>query len=750
MEKTLGHSMDKFRSEGMNFQSVHELIEILKKEGSELDRNDLIDLLRNNRFLNLHITPNNLAQIISDFAKLFRPESAIDICCGIGNILYYLQNQIDDLTGVEVLPNVAAISDYLMPDVKVITADTFNYPFARKYDLVVGNLPWGLKMKLGEKFVGGEAEFIRKAFSICSENGNIIVVVPYSFLIGGQFEKFRSELVSSNKLEAIVSLPAGMMRSANVRTAIVIFKPKKSNDSVFISELSEERNVVEEYANPLTKKFNISEINNRWDTEYYLSNLTNVYSELDSFTTKPLQDLAEVINGKYKSPSLLTSKGELLYLKPIHLKNNAVHLSGKDMYINRDALSESERKSIAQPGDIIISTIFNDLKLHIYKKDNPPAFISNNLAIIRSGNNDYILSYLQTEEGRRIFKSQANLLVKGATIPYLTIADIREIKIPVLPTHQLNSLGNQSIATAPLSQLEQALELIKEYKSQIEKLQSKNDESVSMRAFIEDRFTRIENQIGEVKEKLDELLGILKDLGKDFDKIRSLAKTDEEKIFKLCQAMDGKLNLLLIEQNPIIENYIEEIKRWLFLWEILDEASKKFLPLAEFIFDELNRLPDADYSPFILQYCRTLENEILKKLFEAYHDNIKASEVNKEEMIVDDLGNDKTGKFAEMVKKDKKYYTLGDMNFIMSLLKEDGNTLKSSKLLQHFRHFALQYFEKRIFEKQFLADVNTITTQYRNKAAHLSVLDLATAKNCQELLRKCLNEFLECKKQRDL
>lgn len=79
-----------------------------------------------------------------------------------------------------------------------------------------------------------------------------------------------------------------------------------------------------------------------------------------------------------------------------------------------------------------------------------------------------------------------------------------------------------------------------------------------MRAFIEDRFTRIENQIGEVKEKLDELLGILKDLGKDFDKIKSLAKTDEEKIFKLCQVMDGKLNLLLTEQNPVIENYIEK------------------------------------------------------------------------------------------------------------------------------------------------------------------------------------------------
>lgn len=42
-----------------------------------------------------------------------------------------------------------------MSDVKVITADTFYYPFDRKYDFVVGNLPWGLKVKIGEWFVGG-------------------------------------------------------------------------------------------------------------------------------------------------------------------------------------------------------------------------------------------------------------------------------------------------------------------------------------------------------------------------------------------------------------------------------------------------------------------------------------------------------------------------------------------------------------------------------------------------------------------
>ena len=115
-------------------------------------------------------------------------------------------------------------------------------------------------------------------------------------------------------------------------------------------------------------------------------------------------------------------------------------------------------------------------------------------------------------------------------------------------------------------------------------------------------------------------------------------------------------------------------------------------------------------------------------------------------IVADDLNDQKTSKFAHMIKRNKIKYTLGDMNFIMALLKSDGNTLKKSRLLQHFRSFVLKYFEKNILERDFLTDLNNITHDYRNKAAHPHILDLVIALECQTLIRKNLNMFLESKK----
>ena len=207
-------------------------------------------------------------------------------------------------------------------------------------------------------------------------------------------------------------------------------------------------------------------------------------------------------------------------------------------------------------------------------------------------------------------------------------------------------------------------------------------------SFLNDRFDRIESQLRSVDNKLEKVLVIIQELKLDFASIQKLPRDQDEKLFKLCQKIDAKLDAVYKNEHPIIEGYIEEIKRWLDLWELLDLQSQKFLPIAEFIFDELSKLEDADYAPFVVQYCRTLENEILKKLFEAYHSKGLIS-ISRDELVKDDLKNQKTEKFALMVKRNKVTYTLGDMNFIMALLKQGGNTLNKSPLLQHFRVFTI-------------------------------------------------------------
>lgn len=434
-------------------------------------------------------------------------------------------------------------------------------------------------------------------------------------------------------------------------------------------------------------------------------------------------------------------------MKPIHIQDGKFKTDKSSKYINKKDLKESDFKYILQPGDILISNVFNDLKMYVYNSNDPQAFASNNLAIIRSSERDYIFSYLQTKDGKNIFKTQAEDLRKGVTIPYITKKDIEEIRIPILPISDLNILGNNSIEKSSKNELHDYLYLLKNFKEESKLLVKESvvayggltfDTNDFFFNFINDRFNKIESQLEIVTIKLDKIL----DLKIDFDKIRSIPKGEEEILFKLCQKIDRKLDLMYSAEKVTIEEYIEEVKRWLNLWELLDIQSQKYLPLAELLFDELSMLKETDFSLFVLQYCRSIENEILKKLFEAFHiTGIK--DIDTDLLIKSDLENEKTNKFARKIKDENLLYTLGEMQFIMSMIKVNGNTLKTSLLLQYFRAFTISYFDERIIEKKFLKDLETITTEYRNKAAHPYSIDIETALKCKDLLRKSLNIFLE-------
>lgn len=739
MNKHLQQIINQLRSEGKDYTDFRSFLDAIKVSGANISKDEILQFVANDYRIQLHTTPNSIAKLIAHLAEDIKPQSGIDICCGTGNILYYLQNEVDDLTGVEITENVAELIKYFIPDLNIVTADSFQYPFSRKYDLVVGNIPFGMRVELDGKRMPGEEAFLRKAHSLITENGKVIMLVPYSVLLSDQFRNFRNDF--TKYLKEVIVLPSGTIRNTQIKTALLILNAKETKE-VKVTELNQFEKLVIEYKSALLPSFNNAHFMERWDPGFHLSKESSFYRELDSFQTKELQELAQIIKGKFIPADTLQQVGDYLYLKPVHIQKDHLNLEYALKYVDKECINDQDYKYILQSGDIVISTIFNDLKMYVYQAGDVPAVASNNLAIIRSSRQDYILSYLRTDQGKRIFKTQADDLRKGVTIPHISIKDLATIKIPILPLADLNSLGDVGISRSTEAQLLDALEQLREYKNQVQKLEKEKEEHSVFKAFIDDRFNRIESQLQIVNKKLDDLLSILKELRTDFEQVQKLPREDEEKLFKLCQKIDARLDSVYKKEQQTIEGYIDEIKRWLDLWELLDIQSQKFLPIAEFIFDELSKFEDADYAPFVVQYCRTLENEILKKLFETYH-SIGLQGINRADLIKSDLENQKTGKFALAVKRNNITYTLGDMNFIMALIKEGGNTLADSKLLQHFRAFVISFFEKKIVEDEFLKDVNKITNDFRNKAAHPYSVSVDLARECQILLRKSLNVFME-------
>jgi tRNA1(Val) A37 N6-methylase TrmN6 len=732
--------ISKLKLEGKDYSDFSVLLEEIEKSGKSISKDELSEFLNNDYRIQLHTTSNALAKLIAKLSQDNKAKNAIDICCGTGNILYFLQNSIDDLTGVEIKEDIAALTKHYIPDLKIITADTFQYTFTKTYDLVVGNLPWGPPIEFNNERMKLEEAFVLKALELCSEKGNVIVIVPYSILTSLSFQNSRVKL--KDKVKSIIAFPSGFVRHSGIKTALLDLK-KNSSGFVKMGLIKNNDDLEKPLNDILNIEIKTSEIDNRWDPEYY-SNTQEIEGQLSKHELKDLDELAEIISGRPIKREELYKQGDLLYLKPSNIKKGELIISDTSKFANKTSLSERYSNAITQPNDIIISTIFDKLKLYIVKKEDPKMIVSNNMAIIRSSYDDYILSYLKSEQGLELFSQQAERLRKGVVIPHVTLKDLRSIQIPILPLSSLNSVGDQAIKTASKSDLEGLKLLLENYKQENERLKSENSSLKSGSSFADNRLSKIEKQLELLNEKVDTLLDLVEGLSRDFSKIKNLPREDEEKLFKLCQSIDLKMEKVISDETTTIENYIEETKRWLDLWEILNDDSKTFLPIAELIFDELSQLQEADFSPFIVQYCRALENEILKKLFSAYHVYLKNTDL--EELLADEFDNKKTSKFASMIKFNKPKYTLGDMNFIMALLKINGNTLKNSRLLKHFRSFVLDYFEENILEKRFLTDLENITTNYRNKAAHPYVLNLEIALECQKLIRKNLNLFLEAKK----
>lgn len=742
----------KIASKGLDYKNFKVLINTIEESNLEVSKDDLLELVENDSRIHLHTTPNILGKFIAEIASEKECKNVIDICCGTGNLLYYLQNQIEDLTGVEIDENVGALTNYILDDVNVITADSFQYPFSKKYDLVVGNLPWGMPIHYQGKTLKSEEAFIRKAFELVSENGEIIFLVPASILNSALYKSFREEYYMY--LNLVIELPNNILPYSGLKTAIVRFSQQK-NKTISFGKIESLQNP-KSYKDYFIKDISHTNIKDRWDVDFYINQDKAIYKELDRFTTKTLKEIAEIVKGVYLKPDEHPSKNNYFYLTPVHIKEGKLNIQNTTKFIDKSSLSDSQNRFILKAGDIVMSTIFNDLKMYVYKENDPPAIASNNMVIIRSNNDDYIVSYLQTEDGKRIFSEQAKDLTMGSVIPHINIKDIQNIKIPILPLSDLNIIGNNAIDNASPEELLSLEEILKSYKNQIDELKNENESLKINKSFIDDRFDRIEKKLEIVNSKLDSLLLLIKDLSKEFQEIKSSISSPEDKLSLLCSELDTKIEILLENNIDQIKKFEIMLSKWFeFEWDKLENLSKSYLPTAELLFSQLSKIEDADLSPFIIQYCRALENELLQKVFRAYVHSLKERNVIIEEKFAWDFekkesGNfnsDSTNKIVKHLKNclksesDKWFFELGSMETYLRYL--TGKTVDKSPVLQDIKKFVLNYFENNILDIQFLDELKRIRDDYRNKAAHPSSIDIEEAQRGQIEIRTLIKSFLE-------
>ena len=202
-----------------------------------------------------------------------------------------------------------------------------------------------------------------------------------------------------------------------------------------------------------------------------------------------------------------------------------------------------------------------------------------------------------------------------------------------------------------------------------------------------------------------------------------------------------------------IEDYRELAKSLYTNWESLDVLTKRFIPLAEYLYSKLQKYDKADYSPVILELCRAIENEFLLKVFKKYTlDCIRRKGNGLNSFLTTDRSNpyltSKTGQFVKAISKaartSKPEYTLGQMYSILSMLKDD-QLVYESPLLQDFDNYLNDNTEAAmLLDSDYIQKINDIVNKYRNPSAHPDFMSIQKANECREVMPDRIDYLMDC------
>ncbi|MBF0264499.1 MAG: hypothetical protein HQL46_04445 [Gammaproteobacteria bacterium] len=237
-----------------------------------------------------------------------------------------------------------------------------------------------------------------------------------------------------------------------------------------------------------------------------------------------------------------------------------------------------------------------------------------------------------------------------------------------------------------------------------------------------DEFKKLRNDIFKLSSDLTDL------------KVSSESKNEQiDEIYKLLDKESENADISKYQNNVIIE---------FPKYNLLENNSLKFLESSYYLYDKLKEVQGDDYSPYVLQFSRVIENELLHKFFIPFNRKFNLYE-DKNEILEKEMNNFNTKIFAKFLYKNNEKYTLGSMQTIIGFIyKSNGNTLQKSTLLQVFRKYVITLINPDFLSKDNVDLLSTLTSKYRNKAAHTEIITFEDANEFSSVTKSLITLLL--------
>lgn len=336
-------------------------------------------------------------------------------------------------------------------------------PLGTKYDKQVNEEDWFNRFP--EKTISGDVLHIRHIISQTREKAVIAVANRFLFSLGGE-QSLRADLLKNNQIEAVISLPAGLLPGTGAYLSIIVINIQgksshvnfvNGNDERFFSKDRKGGTRLENWQFLLdTLRAGKDEsCVVRVPVEQIIAN--NCYLEVNEYTQPPEKKKFEEFLRKSQTETL-DAVVEIIRLpikqrvaENIATKNvtEAVEITMSDFpeygYVrnpSRIIKLEKENKTeyFLEPGDILISVKASSGKVAIVSdmvkdKENRPWIANQSCLVLRCLENKIdpkiLFMYLTSNIGQYLLRS----ISSGASIPIIQLARLKELEI-IIPTHE--------------------------------------------------------------------------------------------------------------------------------------------------------------------------------------------------------------------------------------------------------------------------------------------------------------------------